>query len=220
MAGVKEPDSQPRRPQPLDGQPRRRAVTAQDPAGNPLSVSGCATRQPGYFTPAGCSSSSWPATASMSLTPFDHPPMPMRFGRLGSRDGKPWKNGSRRPGRVRRRPRSARADRGRGVLQAVGIAAGEDDIGPFGPGAPGRPEPDACAAVDHRDGLSGPFRFALAGNSSDCAGHGSSGGWPGGGSPGRRRCLRALSRRTGAEGKVEAATQVLQRDQLLELHEP
>jgi hypothetical protein len=44
------------------------------------------------------------------------------------------------------------------------MRAGEDDIGPFGPGVPGRPEPDACAAADLRDGLSGPFRFALAGN--------------------------------------------------------
>src|SRR6516162_9542707 len=75
-------------------------------------------------------------------------------------------------------PGLPRADLGRGVLQAVGIAAGEDDIGTLSPGAPGRPEPDACAAADHRDGLSGPFRFALAGNSSGCAGHGSSGGWP------------------------------------------
>ena len=61
-------------------------------------------------------------------------------------------------------PGLPRADLGRGVLQAVGIAAGEDDIGTLSPGAPGRPEPDACAAADHRDGLSGPFRFALAGN--------------------------------------------------------
>ena len=50
------------------------------------------------------------------------------------------------------------------MRQAAGIAAGEDDIGALSPGTPGRPEPNARAAADHRDGLSGPFRFALAGN--------------------------------------------------------
>jgi hypothetical protein len=57
-----------------------------------------------------------------------------------------------------------RVDPGRGVLQTVGIAAGQDDIATLSPGAPGRPEPDACAAADHGDALSGPFLCALAGN--------------------------------------------------------
>jgi hypothetical protein len=50
------------------------------------------------------------------------------------------------------------------VLQAVGIAAGEDDAGTPARSRRAAPEPDACAAADHGDGLSGPFRFALAGN--------------------------------------------------------
>ena len=70
-----------------------------------------------------------------------------------------------------------RADFQRRLLQPVGIAAGEDDIGTLGPGPPGCLEPDAGAAADHDDGLSGQFRFALGANRSGCAGHGSSGGW-------------------------------------------
>jgi len=57
---------------------------------------------------------------------------------------------------------TARAAKNRS--SAAGFAAGEDDIGALSPGTPGRPEPDACAAADHCDGLSGPFRFAPAGN--------------------------------------------------------
>jgi hypothetical protein len=70
-----------------------------------------------------------------------------------------------------------RADFLRRLLEPVGIAGGQDDIGALGPGAPGRLEPDACAAADHSDGLSGQFRFALGGRRSSCAGHGSSDGW-------------------------------------------
>ena len=42
---------------------------------------------------------------------------------------------------------------GRGALQALAVAAGEDDVGALGAGAPGGLEPDAGAAADHDDGL-------------------------------------------------------------------
>jgi len=69
-----------------------------------------------------------------------------------------------------------RAEFRRRLLEPVGITAGEDDISTLSPGAPGCLEPDARAAADHDDGLSGQFRFALGGNRSGCAGHGSSDG--------------------------------------------
>ena len=45
--------------------------------------------------------------------------------------------------------------------QPLGVAAGEDDLGALGAGAPGRLEPDAGAAADHDDGLAEQLRFAL-----------------------------------------------------------
>jgi hypothetical protein len=62
------------------------------------------------------------------------------------------------------------------VLEPFGIAAGEDDVGTFGPGASSCLESDACAAADHDDRLPGQFRSALGGSRSVCAGHGSSDG--------------------------------------------
>src|SRR5277367_2656971 len=65
----------------------------------------------------------------------------------------------------------------RRLLEPAGIAAGEEDIGSLGPGAPGCLEPDTCAAADQDDGLSGQFRFTLGEDGSGCAGHDSSDGW-------------------------------------------
>ena len=76
--------------------------------------------------------------------------------------GRSWKNrcqGSRVVGVEGRG--ALRAEFGRRLLEPVGIAGGEDDIGTLGPGAPGGLEPDARAAADHDDGLPGQFRFAL-----------------------------------------------------------
>ena len=53
-----------------------------------------------------------------------------------------------------------RVDVARGLLEALGIAAGEDDVGALGAGAPGGLEPDAGAAADQDDGLAEQFRFA------------------------------------------------------------
>src|SRR5262249_5375987 len=53
-----------------------------------------------------------------------------------------------------------RAYLGRRLPEPSGIAAGEDDIRAFGPGAPGRLEADARAAADQHDGLPGQFPFA------------------------------------------------------------
>ena len=50
--------------------------------------------------------------------------------------------------------RAPRAELGRGALEALGVAAGEDDVGALGAGAPGGLEADAGAAADHDDGLS------------------------------------------------------------------
>ncbi len=57
---------------------------------------------------------------------------------------------------------ASRADFARCLLEAVGIAAGEDDVGTLGTGASGCLEPDARAAADHDDGLSDQFRLARA----------------------------------------------------------
>jgi hypothetical protein len=71
-----------------------------------------------------------------------------------------------------------RAEFARGVLQALGIAAGEDDVGALGAGSPGCLEPDSGAAAGHDDCLAEQLGLALDGNDSRCGGHDSSGGWP------------------------------------------
>ena len=53
-----------------------------------------------------------------------------------------------------------RPDLARGGLEAVGVARGEDDVGPLGAGAPGGLEADARAAADDDDGLAGQLRLA------------------------------------------------------------
>ena len=63
----------------------------------------------------------------------------------------------------------------RRLLEPVGIAADEDDVGTFRTSASSGLQPDACAAADHDDGLPGQFGFAPGGKRSGCAGHGSSG---------------------------------------------
>src|SRR5262249_10966409 len=63
------------------------------------------------------------------------------------------------------------------LLEALGIAPGEDDAGALGAGSPGALRPDAAAAADDNDGLAEQFRIALGGYSSGCGGHGSSVGW-------------------------------------------
>ena len=54
----------------------------------------------------------------------------------------------------------ARADLGRGLLQAVGVPAGDDHAGALLGGQAGGFHSDAGAAADHDDGLSGELRFA------------------------------------------------------------
>ncbi len=46
-------------------------------------------------------------------------------------------------------------DLARRGTEPVGVAAGDDDVGAFGPGPPGGLEPDARAAADEDDGLPG-----------------------------------------------------------------
>jgi hypothetical protein len=86
--------------------------------------------------------------------------------------GRSWKNFAREAVVGVEGRGALRADLGRRLLEPVGIAAGEDDIGTLGPGAPGCLESDARAAADHDDGLPGQFRFAPGGSGSGCAGHG------------------------------------------------
>src|SRR5262249_52520875 len=71
---------------------------------------------------------------------------------------------------------ASRTDLQRRLLEPVGIAAGEDDIGTLSPSASSCLEPDARAAADHDDGLSGQLRVVLGGDRSPCAGHDSSDG--------------------------------------------
>jgi hypothetical protein len=73
---------------------------------------------------------------------------------------------------LRSAPSSAAA-----LLEAVGIAAGQDDAGALGAGSAGGFEPDAGAAADHDDGLPGQFRFALGGRNSGGSGHDPSNTW-------------------------------------------
>ena len=54
-----------------------------------------------------------------------------------------------------------RADVARRPLEALGIAAGEDDVGALAAGAPGGLEADPGAAADQDDGLAEQFRVAL-----------------------------------------------------------
>jgi len=108
-----------------------------------------------------------------------------------------------------------RADLGGSVPQALGVAAGQDDIGALGAGPAGGFEPDAAAAADHHDGLPGQFRLALAGGEDWCGGHDSSdyivAAWSGTGraqsvaAPCSARRLRAITvapRRPGRAGEI------------------
>ena len=62
----------------------------------------------------------------------------------------------RRVGRVERRG-AGRADLAGRLLEPVRMPGGQDDVGPLGPCAPGRLQPDAGAAADQDDGLPGQF---------------------------------------------------------------
>lgn len=65
-----------------------------------------------------------------------------------------------RIGRVERRG-TQRADLGGGLLEAAGIAAGQDGAGALGAGQAGRFESDPGAAADHDDRLPGQAGFAV-----------------------------------------------------------
>jgi hypothetical protein len=62
----------------------------------------------------------------------------------------------------------------RGVLEALGIAAGEDDVRPLSACPSGCFESDAGAAADHDHGLTEQVRFALGARDSGCGAHDSS----------------------------------------------
>src|SRR5262252_5659903 len=76
-----------------------------------------------------------------------------------------------------------RAEFGRSVLQALGIAARQYDVRALGACLPGGFEPDAGAAADHDDGPPVQFAFALAGKDGGWGGHNSSGGAGAGNGP-------------------------------------
>ncbi len=57
------------------------------------------------------------------------------------------------------------------VLQALGIAAGEDDVGPFGACPAGCFEPDPGAAANDHDGLPEQFRLTLDRSDNGCGAH-------------------------------------------------
>ena len=66
---------------------------------------------------------------------------------------------------------AARADFGRGPLEAVGITPGQDDVGALGAGAAGGRQPDAGAAADHDDDLAGQFGSARGASCGGIGGH-------------------------------------------------
>jgi hypothetical protein len=70
--------------------------------------------------------------------------------------------------------RAHRVELARGALEALGIPAGEDQVGALGACSPGRSEPDAGAAADHDDGLPEEFRSARDGRCGGCSAHDSS----------------------------------------------
>src|SRR5271163_838837 len=63
------------------------------------------------------------------------------------------------------------------LRESVEIAAGDDDVGSLGAGAPRCFQPDACAATDHHDGLARQLRFTLSRNGNGSARHASSAAW-------------------------------------------
>jgi hypothetical protein len=65
---------------------------------------------------------------------------------------------------------AVRADVGRGLLEVVGIPAGEDDVGARSAGLPAGLQPDAGTAADHHDGLSSQFVYDLSPPAADTAG--------------------------------------------------
>jgi hypothetical protein len=90
--------------------------------------------------------------------------------------GRPAKNRPSAAGLVASKAAVLRAPSSAAALQAVGVAAGQDDLGALGAGLAGGLQPDAGAAADHDEGLPGQFWFALAGRWGGCAGHDSPGG--------------------------------------------
>src|SRR6266700_4028405 len=64
---------------------------------------------------------------------------------------------------------AARADFGRGPLEALGVPPGQDDLGALGTGAAGGLQPDAGAAADGDHDLAEEFGFAR-GDSDGCVG--------------------------------------------------
>ena len=58
-----------------------------------------------------------------------------------------------------------------GALEALGIAGGEDDVGPLGTCGSGRFQADAGAAADDDDGLPEQGRLALRGSAGGRGGH-------------------------------------------------
>jgi hypothetical protein len=64
----------------------------------------------------------------------------------------------------------------RGPLEALGVAAGHDDLGALAAGAAGRLEADPGAAADHDDGLAEQFGLVADRDAAGCGAHASSGG--------------------------------------------
>jgi hypothetical protein len=69
---------------------------------------------------------------------------------------------------------AVRIERERCLLEAFGIAPGEDNAGAFDAGSPGGFQPDASATADDDDDLAKQLQFALGLYSSGCHGHDSS----------------------------------------------
>ena len=64
-----------------------------------------------------------------------------------------------------------RVELARHALEALGVPAGEDELGSLSACPSGRFESDASATADHDDGLPAEFRFALDGIGGGCGAH-------------------------------------------------
>ena len=71
---------------------------------------------------------------------------------------------------------SDRCEFPRGMLQALGIPAGQDQVGPLSARSPRRFEPTAGGTADHDDGLPEQVRFAPGGRGGGCGAHALSAG--------------------------------------------
>jgi hypothetical protein len=91
----------------------------------------------------------------------------------------------------------SRTDFGRGLLEAVRVASGENDIGSLGARSSGGLQTNTCATTDQDDSLSKQPRFALRGLRSGSVAHDTQA------ATNRSLTTRCQSKSTGDPGKYQ-----------------